>query len=92
MSGKEKKSSSSNKSSSKDKSHSKGRDSSKVRDPNAWKAYEKNLKSILSKSQSPELLEFPKDDIRIVTKPRDAFIPVSQNLKSRSKFHFQSRI
>ncbi len=78
MSGKEKKSSTHK--SSKDKSHHKDKGPAsgvKVRDPNAWKEYEKNLKSILAKSQSPELLEFPKDDIRIVSKSRDAFIPVS---------------
>lgn len=76
MSGKEK---SSSHKSSKDKLHHKEKrpGSGKVRDPNAWKAYEKNLKSILAKSQSPDLLEFPKDDIRITTKSRDAFIPVS---------------
>lgn len=81
MSGKEKKSSSSHRSSkSKQQPKEKRPGSGKVRDPNAWKAYEKNLKGIISKSQSPELLEFPKDDIRVLTKSRDAFIPVSQSI------------
>jgi len=77
MSDKEKKSSTHK--SSKDKHHHNKVPASgaKVRDPNAWKEYEKNLKSILTKSQSPDLLEFPKDDVRIITKSRDAFIPVS---------------
>lgn len=47
-----------------------------MRDPNAWKEYERNIAQILSSTSNPELVDFPKDDVKINIIPRSTKISV----------------